>query len=223
MLHRLTTFGLNRVGAALVLSVLATACVGDAGLAQARYYHSKGQPIEAIRALESAVGHDPANRGVLRMLGELYLEQGDLLLAEQALRRALLLGDDTGQLRLLLGRTLLRQGQYARVLQEIGPASQASLRPAILSLRGNAALELGDLDAARDMFDEALDADPESTDALLGLARIALRDRQIVRALHLIAHALEVQPANPELLRFRDDISQEGEDIAHPPINYARR
>lgn len=203
MRHLAAIFYPSPLVAALALTSLLAACdPGTAGLAQARHYRGIGQPEAAVAELNKLVQGEPGQREAHRMLGELYLEQGELLLAEQALRRTLLLGAGDGRVTLLLGRTLLMQGQYARLLREIDPMSPPALRPATLCLRASAAFELGDFDAASAMFDQALSLEPESPEALLGLARIALRQHQPILAQHLLAQALATHPAHPELLRF---------------------
>ena len=58
----------------------------------------------------------------------------------------------------------------------------------------------GDLAAAQKQYDSALQQDPNSRDALLGVAAVALRQHQDERAAASYARLLELNPGDPEAL-----------------------
>ncbi|MES2899819.1 MAG: tetratricopeptide repeat protein [Pseudomonadota bacterium] len=205
---------------AFSLGLLLVACrqqPPDAALREAQALRGNGQAAAAEGRLRQLLQSDIDNRAAHRMLGELYLEQGKLVEAERELRRALLLGADAGPVTLLLGTTLLKQGQYTRVLNEISPVAPMAQRPATLALRGNAALELGDLDGARAMFVRALSYHPDAPDALLGLARIAHYQRQTGQAQQFLARALAIHPDDPAIVQFRAELAREQDSVAPAP------
>ncbi len=65
--------------------------------------------------------------------------------------------------------------------------------------RGFAALVDGDIEMAREAFQEALHASPDNTGALLGMAEIQLRRHQTVAAEVLIHRALKSAPNSPDV------------------------
>ncbi len=199
--------------AGLSLCLLLGACHGQstpAGVERARAYRLEGKSPLAEHRLRKVLVEEPDNRAARRLLGELYFERGAWLLAERELRMALLLGGDRGPVTLMLGRCLLLQGHYSRVLNEISPMAPAAQRPATLALRGNAALELGDLGGAGASFRQALAYHPDSPEALLGLARIALYQNQAGLARSLVSRALATHPDHAGILRFREDLAHSG-------------
>ncbi|HEY0063617.1 MAG TPA: XrtA/PEP-CTERM system TPR-repeat protein PrsT, partial [Telluria sp.] len=107
---------------------------------------------------------------------------------------------------LLLGKALLMQARYDQVLRDIDPAAAPSQRPATLSLRANALLGQGKIDAARALFNEALKLGPEAPQPLLGLARIAVWEKQTARAHTLLGRAIAAHPADIDCLRYRADL-----------------
>jgi tetratricopeptide (TPR) repeat protein len=63
--------------------------------------------------------------------------------------------------------------------------------------RAYAAFQLGSLDTARTLYSEALARDPARTDALLGLAAIALRENRLAEAHRFYREVLRHEPRQP--------------------------
>ena len=61
-------------------------------------------------------------------------------------------------------------------------------------LAADAALAEGELEAAGRLFAQVAEADPRNAIAMVGLARIAIRDGRTVEARELLARALEIDP-----------------------------
>ena len=175
-------------------------------IAEARHYRQQGDVNAAVIQLKNALQQNPDNRDARRLLGEVYIEQADAVSAEKELRRALQLGTPSTELVILLGRSMLLQGQYQRLLDELTGVPDPAGRPAILALRAGALLGLGNRVDAAALFEEALKADPKLPDALLGLARIAVADRQPDQAASLVERALAAHPADADSLRFKGDL-----------------
>ncbi|WP_181373381.1 XrtA/PEP-CTERM system TPR-repeat protein PrsT [Massilia glaciei] len=201
----------RRAGAATLLAVTIALSLGGCGrggdsaalIAEARQYREKGEMKAAVIQLKNVLQKDADNLAARTLLGEVYRDQGDPVSAEKELRRALALGGDKERLTVLLGKTMLMQGRYEALLDEIksGPG-----RPALLALRGNAVLGQPDIGRARALFEQALALDAASSDALLGLARIAAAEGRTDEAAGLIARALAASPADRDCLRFKGDL-----------------
>lgn len=175
-------------------------------MAQAREAHAQGEVRSAVIVLKNLIRQDPAHRAARVLLAELHLEQGDPLSAEKELRRAIALGADDGKIALLLGQSLLMQGQYERLLSDTVPASDPARRPAMLALRGSALLGLKRIDEARAQFQDALQLQANAPEALLGLARIAVWEKNSGQAHRLLNRALAAHPSDIDCLRYKADL-----------------
>ena len=175
-------------------------------IAEARQYRQQGDITAAVIQLKNALQKDPDNRDARRRLGEVYIEQADAVSAEKKLRRALAFGAASTDLLILVGKSMLLQGQFQRVLDEFTSVPDAFGLPAVLVLRAGALLGLGKRDEAGALFNKALKAAPSAPDALLGLARIAFADGRPLDAAALAERALGAHPGDPDCLRFKGDV-----------------
>lgn len=173
-------------------------------MADARRYRDKGDTKAAIIQLKNAVQQQPDNAAARLMLGQLYLDSGDMLSAEKELRRARDVGAAAAPVLAALGRALLAQGQYERALAETENSSDA----AALALRGQALLGLNRSGDARSAFDEALRRQPGSVDATLGLSRVALAAGDVVQARRLTDQAIAASPDSVDALRLLGDLQR---------------
>ncbi len=205
---------------ALAIGLVVAGCKSDdprSLLADARQQRDRGQLRAAVIQLKNALQQDDKLRDARTLLGEVYLEQGDAASAEKELRRALALGErgDAGQLAILIGRAMLMQGQFARLLQQDAPSPADPLYPEAIALRGDALLGLGKTSDAEAQYMRALAQRPNAPDALLGLARIASASDAPREADALIARALAAAPGHIACLRFRGDQQRaEGQPLA---------
>jgi putative PEP-CTERM system TPR-repeat lipoprotein len=194
---------------ALALGLAIAGCNGgdpEALIADARAYRQKGEINAAVIQLKNALQKKPDHRTARVLLAEVYLEHGDPVSAEKELRRALALGATAAELNPLLGKSMLMQGQYERVLDEIKGATDAGQRASLLALRGNALLGLRKSEQAGELFNEALKYSPSFGEALLGLSRIALAERRPADAAAMLARALAANPGDIDCLRFKGDL-----------------
>jgi putative PEP-CTERM system TPR-repeat lipoprotein len=175
-------------------------------IAQAWQHRQHGDTNAAVIALKQALQIDPQNRAARHLLGKVYIDQADSVSAEKELRRALALGAPSTELLLLLGKSILYQGRFQRVLDELNSTPDPQGRPALLALRGSALLGLGKTGHASALFKEALQTDAAMPDALLGLARIAFAARDPGQADALVARALAAHPEDADCLRFKGDL-----------------
>jgi putative PEP-CTERM system TPR-repeat lipoprotein len=175
----------------------------DQLMVEAQQYMAKGETRAAVIQLKNALQQTPSNGGARLMLGKLYLDSGDVMSAEKELRRALEFGANPGDVMPALGRSMLLQGQYQKVLDEVKADEQ---QPQLQSLRGHALLGLNRGDEARALFEQVLVRHPDNPAALLGLARMAMQDGKQADALGLIDKALARDPGDVDAWRIKGDL-----------------
>jgi Flp pilus assembly protein TadD len=84
-----------------------------------RVYREAGDPSTAARHLSEAVRHVPDDRSVLTELALAHYQSAALGQAEQVCVKLVELDPSDGYARLLLGRTLARQGRHAEALPQL--------------------------------------------------------------------------------------------------------
>lgn len=173
---------------------------------EAREWRDKGDLRSAVTQLTHFIdqgGQHPAAHG---LLGELLIDQADLPGAAQALLRAHELGVGGAHVTLLLGRTLLMQGEHERLLAHIHAVDTPAQRAAILGLRAQALLGLLNAHDAHMLCTEALQLHAESPQVLLGLTRIAMFEQQEAAARDYLKRALATNAGDVDCLRFHADV-----------------
>lgn len=202
------------MASAIVMAVLAaTGCDrkdSPGYLAEARQYQQNGDNKAAVIQLKNALQKDPNNRDARYLLGVIYSETGDGRSAEKELRKALELRVDSAQVMPALGRSLLLQGEFEKVLDEIKPVAggKEGGEAEILTLRGNASLSLGRLEDAKTAFAQALESSPDFVGALLGQMQIALAENDLDRASALVERALAKAPTSTEAWQFKGGLQR---------------
>lgn len=175
----------------------------DQLLSAARQHVANGETRSAVIQLKNLLQRTPASGQARLMLGRLYLDAGDVLSAEKELRRALELGMARGDVMPSLGKSLLLQGQYNKLLDETGGDPR---QPELLALRGHALVGLNRADEGARLFEQILVDHPDNPAALLGLVRLRLRDDTPDAALTLVGRALAHSPDDVDAWRQKGDI-----------------
>ena len=205
----------NRLAMLSTLAVLigggTTACGKventQALISEAKQFQQKGDNQAAIIQLKNALQKNPDDAEARYLLGMIYQETGDPASAEKELRKALALGMSRDKVTPGLGKALLIQGQFQKVLDETGPTSAKGPASAeILGLRGNAYLGLGKRQDAKLSFEQALLAKADFADALLGMARLAIVDKDIDAATRFAERAVDKNPKNIDARLFKGDL-----------------
>ncbi len=208
------------VAAAMTLAAL-LACqrikpVADV-LADARQAHGNGEDRAAVIHLKNLLQHDPGHAAARRMLGELHLALGDAISAEKELRRALALGQLRSEVLPLLVRSMLLQGSYQGLLDELQAEAPS---PTVLAWRGHTLLGLGKADAASLLYTRALQQDGTLVEAHLGQARLALLRNDPSAATESVQRALAADPQNSDTLRFKGDLLRARRDLNGALVAY---
>lgn len=165
-------------------------------LASARDYLAKRESKAATIQLRNLLQRSPDHGEARFLLGRVLNDDLDPLSAEKELRKALELGYSTDLVSPELARALVEQGQFDKVLSEFGhvrvtsPEANASLQVAL----GRAYLGLGKVDQATSAFVIALQAKPDSAEALLGQGLVKAGQRDFAGASSLVDKALALAP-----------------------------
>ena len=196
------------LSAALVLMGGLTSC-GKAQTAQtlileARQYQQAGDHKAAIIQLKNALQKNPDSVEARYVLGTIYNQSGDAKSAEKEFRRALGLGMKPAKVLPELGNSLLAQGQFQQVLDEITPGAKESAE--ISTLRGNAYLALDQSRQAQESFLQALRNKPDYPAALIGLSRQALAENNITVATGFSEQVANQNPQNADAWLFKGDL-----------------
>lgn len=166
-------------------------------LAEAQQYETKGDRKAALIQLKNAVAQNPENAEARLRLGTLHLELGDPASADKELRKAASLGVAADKTLPMLAQSLLMQGKFQPLLDEITEDKAKASAP-LLARRGDALLALGDAAKARASYDAALALNPNSGDALIGMARHAAVGNDLASAGRFTQDATTRDPKNPE-------------------------
>ena len=214
-------------------------------LTRAKAHHAQGDLQSAGIELKNALQKEPDNAEARLMLGRMELELQNGAPAEKELRRALELGVPTEQVLIPLTRAILVQNEPERVSeieQILTGLGEAATLPAndqaeLSALFGHALIIQGNTDAAEQRYDHALTIHPNSSEALLGKARVASAQNRIQDARSWLTQALDAHPKFSQAWSLKGDIewhegnlseaeSAYGKAIDHAAVNvrdlYAR-
>lgn len=153
-------------------------------LDRAQQAFDDGEYRAAIIDAKNVLLDDPENAAARLLLGRASVEDGDGISAEKELRRAVELGVDKGTVLPYLGRALLMQGKFQKVLDEIDPEIANSETDRLSAMRslGEAYIGLNEPATAREKFIEVLAVDAEDIDAQLGVVQTYVSERNYIQA-----------------------------------------
>ena len=171
-------------------------------VAQARQYLQKGDSKAALIQLKNAADKSPQDAAIRLMLARVYNDNNEPVLAEKEVRKALGLNADRGEALPQLLRALLAQDKAKEALDE-SAADAAHGAPALLAVRGDAWLALGEPGKAREAYAQALAGEPGQATALLGQARLAQQAGDSSAALALAEQAVRAHPRELAVLRYQ--------------------
>jgi tetratricopeptide (TPR) repeat protein len=169
-----------------------------------RAYFNLNRYESSIAVSKGALQHDPemengrTNHGLnaTLYLGWAYLNSGKLQEAEQCFRKNLCLVASSYE---NLGRSLIRQEKYEEALQNSLRAVELDPENAMYwDLVGNAHLELNQLDEAQEMFEKAIDLNPDWSVGYydLGVVFSMMKGRESA-AMELFNHAIALNKEWP--------------------------
>lgn len=206
------------------------------------YIHSAKEHLErlqfkaAVIELKNALQKESDNGEARFLLGTTYLKLGDGASAEKELRHARDLGFPRQELLKPLGEAFLMQAHPQDVLTEIQIEDDdpTILQVQILTVRGEAYLATQQIAEAEASFAEALKLAPDSMNALLGSAHLALFHEEHDLALESTERVLANDPYNIEAWTLKGEVHrrdlkpQQAADafakvLEHDPNRYSAR
>ena len=174
---------------------------------KAKAYLDAGDLKNGSIELKSALQQQPDLVEARRLLGQTDLAMGKGADAEKELRQAVSLGLARRVVLQDLAGSLEMQGKFKEILDEI------TVEPSLLPFeqayvhvyRGNALLALGQLEPAKTEYEDALHANPASPFAMVGLARLSIADKDLVKAGRWLDEAVKAGPKEAKVWSFRGD------------------
>lgn len=205
---RKKTISILTLSVIVALSITACGNTKDAEtlISEAKQYHQSGDNNAAIIQLKNALQQEPNNREARFLIGVSYNETGDVLSAENELNRAIDLGMDTNKVIPILGESLLKIGEFQQLLDKTKDFPDINNSTNILLLRGKAQLALGMNEDAKELFERVLIIEPDSPEALIGLARFSLTKNDIDTAMRFAVQASRKNPTNTDSWSFLGDL-----------------
>lgn len=165
---------------------------------RAKDFEDKGNLKGSIIELKNAIQKNPDNPQARLLLGETYLKAGHFFEAEKELRRARKLGVASETVLPALAQSLIRQGQYLKVLDEIEvqPEFSPLNRSRLQSSRADALINTSRVQDACTLYDQARQTSPRNPAAHWGLALCAQIRGDSVAASQLLQDAARADPDN---------------------------
>ena len=181
----------------------------------------------AVTALTHALEQNPRNDTARLLLARAYLGMNDGAAAERELKQLQPTPVSPSTYTVYLAQALLQQGKYSQLLElRSSQLPRGQLLAELLALRSQAYLQQGDLTAAQQELDTAMEVAPEETLVQLSLVRLRLAQRQLQAAAELLQKILTESPEEAEAwslegeLAFRQGDLQAAEEAYNKAIQY---
>lgn len=195
----------------LVLSLaITTGCdptsslTAEEHIQRAKDFEGKNETKAATIELKNAAEKSPDNAEVRLLLGQLYVQSGQGEAAEKELLRARELGIRSETILPLLGTALIQQNAFQKVLDDIHPQPDFSNLnlSRIQSLRADALIGLGKVEAGCALYKDANAIDTNNLIAYHGLAACAWIADKRDEAVQWLDKALAMSPNDAVTLRL---------------------
>lgn len=177
---------------------------------------------EFAGALESAgklLETNPDLLAAVAIVGDAQLAVGEIDRAAEAYARLQSERPTDPSVLIRLSRLEFIRGRTESALnladQAAASASKTSSGPGLawfLAASGRVAFDSGDLDRSASLYDEALDADPNSRPALAGMAIVASARGELAGAIDLLERAIAIVPEPDQLAALGDLYSVSGRE-----------
>jgi len=182
-----------------------------------------GKLQSSVIELKNALQKNPDNAEARWLLGEVYVELGEAPEAEQELVKAKELGFDEEAVQVSLGKALLAEGLYKRVLAEIeaNPAFSPASQSKIMAVRGEAHIGLRQLDQACALFAQSIEVDHSYVAGYWGLSKCASAKGNLPEARAQLEKALKLEENNGGTWTMLGDIERVANNQPEAEAAYA--
>jgi len=162
-----------------------------------------GHYADAISSVKEGIGFNSKSYALHLRLGAANLAAGHYPDAEAVFRDLVAAGDPLPTSYVGLAQVLLRTGQAEEAATELAAAEQQLGRTFLISyFRGLALNRAGKPLQAMSAFQDAVELDPNSAEAHLGLGKTALKLGQVSDATADLREALRLSPGNVQARRL---------------------
>lgn len=190
-------------------TVLTTACGlwmnEEALLARAQKERAAGDLRAASLDLKNLLRKNPANVEARVSLGEITLQQGDVIAATQELEAARKAGASADRVTAPLARAYLGRQRAEDALKLASDAPPGAHDAELNVVKGMALLQLDRASDAREEFELALKSDTKDVEALIGLAITTAKLDGVPAGLEVTDRALEAAPKDPRVRNLRGE------------------
>lgn len=217
--------GRLRIRVALLTIVFCVSACGqkldpETYLQHAKEHIAAARYAEGIIELKNALQGNADLAEARWLLGDIYLKTGDGAAAQKELERARELGYTAPDMELAILRSLLMQEDYTAVLLRVPDVDDDNATADLLAIRGEARLGQGKPDEAAKAFQKALELEPDSVNALLGSARLAIGAGAFDEAAAHLDHLEQIAPDRIELGLSRGALGLARNDPAAAEAGY---
>ncbi len=215
ILHRL--FGSTSVSLLLIglFFLWMPAMSEETALSQASYHYEEG--LQAFHGdeinvakihIKNALREDPTLISAHILLAKIYLQESEGGLAE----KELLIAERLGASRLVtiipLAEAYLHQKRYTDLIENLYPTfKSAEVDSQLMVMRGNAHLELNQLEDARRAFEQAREYQSANVDSVIGTAQVYIREGRFAEAEAESIVAIMLDRENPDAWRLKGAVN----------------
>lgn len=187
------------IGAMLFLIVIVPALSGCGMtesepelLDKAKRHEAAGDHRAALIELKKLIQRRPDDRDARLLAATIYIGTEQWVQAEREARRAKVLGAKEEDALVLIGKALIGQGEYEKLIREFedSASGDAMQSPELALLLGEAHLGLGHFDKAEQVFRGILSIQEASVGAMIGLAQTKFKKGDLPAAAAAITQAL---------------------------------
>ena len=196
-------------------------------IAVAREALEKREYRAAEIALKNALKRDPENAEARLLLAEGHLRFGDGRAADTQLKKAAAGGMPESRLLFPRQQAAMLQRKYEAVLaldiSTLKPAEYPlSLRADLAAIQGDAELGLGNYEAAAARYEAAMALVPNNASARVGQAQIAVRTKDLGKALSLARQATVDAPGYAPAWSLVGDLTSQAGDLDAAEAAYTK-
>jgi len=213
----------------LLVALLTTGCGGDDRTPQERFdaakaFQAQGEMDAAVEELKGVLQLTPDNAEARFLLGNIYLETGNVDAAAKELERTYELGFDPElvAIPLLTARFNSREFQSVIDLADELPSLTGDDQVRVLILRGHAKVGLNKLDEADDLYDMAMSLKDDTPEARLGKAEVEVNRGNLVKARDWLGEAIKLDGSFGPAWSSLGDIEQFEGNLEAAEIAYSK-
>ncbi len=191
---------------------------------KAEKYLADGEVRSAVVELKNALQREPTHVDARILLGNIYLQAGDLPSAEKEFRRVAKLHVTRDKWLKELGHALLLQRKNKEVLEtvKLNEEDPGHFKAELLIIRGLAHQGLDELEEAEKAYKESRVLNSEDSASRVALAQLAVKQAKPDTAAALVNQVLEKEPENIRALMIRGDLARQAQKLDQAENDFSK-